>query len=114
MTKHAVTFDDYAAALALVPDGSAYVTDYTASAEFPVTSAALQPNFGAPNAAQGTLVRLDPAGTVAYAIFIGGAFSQGTAIALDSAGAVFVSGIGSPGRRTASEYFSMASQRRYF
>jgi uncharacterized protein (TIGR03437 family) len=89
---------DGATALALGADGSAYVAGYTASSDFPVTAGALQPTFvgGFPNT--GFLAKVNSTGAVVYATFINGtASTQITGIALDSAGEVFLTGIGGPG-----------------
>jgi uncharacterized protein (TIGR03437 family) len=97
---------DTATALALGSDGSAYVTGFTASSDFPVTAGALQPTLqvsilpgpGTPTAFQGFLVKLNPAGAVVYGTFLGGTVStRGTGIAVNTAGEVFVTGSGGPG-----------------
>lgn len=89
---------DSATALVLGPDGSAYVAGNTASPDFPVTDGALQRTYSGGGQAQGFLVKVSPAGTVVYSTFINGTSStQVTGIALDSAGEVFLTGIGGPG-----------------
>lgn len=106
VTMLAASSYDAATALAVGSDGSAYVTGYTASPDFPVTAGALQPTLqvsifpgpGVPNAFQGFLVKLNPAGAVAYSTFLGGTVStRGTGIAVNTAGEVFVTGSGSSG-----------------
>ncbi len=95
---------DGATALALAPDGSAYVAGYTASSDFPVTAGALEATYSGEGQNQGFLVKVNPAGTVVYSTFINGtALTQITGIALDSAGEVFLTGIGGPGYPVTSE-----------
>lgn len=94
---------DGATALALAPDGSAYVAGYTSSVDFPVTAGALEPTYSG-QGQQGFLVKVNPAGAVVYSSFVNGpAFTQITGIALDSAGEVFLTGIGGPGYSLTSE-----------
>jgi uncharacterized protein (TIGR03437 family) len=97
--------DDIANAVAVGADGSAYVTGYTGSVDFPVTAGALQSTYGVSNplggpttGAQTFLVKVDPAGKVVYSTFLGGSVSgQGTGIALDPTGAVLLTGGGGSG-----------------
>jgi uncharacterized protein (TIGR03437 family) len=93
------SFADDAAAIAVTPDGSAYVTGSTISRDFPVTAGALQPTFNPQGASQAFLVKVNPAGAVVYSTYINGdaAFTQGTGIAIGSAGEVFVTGRGGSG-----------------
>jgi uncharacterized protein (TIGR03437 family) len=86
-----------ATALALGSDGSAYVTGNTNSSDFSVTAGALQATYSGGGQNQGFLVKVNPAGTMVYSTFINGASTQVTGIALDSAGEVFLTGIGGPG-----------------
>jgi uncharacterized protein (TIGR03437 family) len=89
---------DAAAAIALGSDGSAYVTGSTGSSDFPVTTGALQTSFNAAGASQGFLVKVNPAGAVAYSTYINGtAYTQATGVAIDSAGDVYLTGMGGPG-----------------
>src|SRR3979411_2765225 len=55
------SFADDAAAIAVAPDGSAYVTGSTISRDFPVTAGALQPTFNPQGASQAFLVKVNPA-----------------------------------------------------
>lgn len=93
------SFADDAAAIALGSDGSAFVTGSTISRDFPVTAGALQPTFNPQGASQAFLVKVNPAGAVVYSTYINGdaSFTQGTGIAIGSAGEVFVTGRGGPG-----------------
>lgn len=80
---------DQAAALALKSDGSVFVTGYTESADFPVTTgtgASISPSSGS----QGFLAKLNSAGSMVYASILGG--TAATGIALDGAGDVYVTG----------------------
>jgi uncharacterized protein (TIGR03437 family) len=89
---------DTAAAIALGPDGSAYVTGSTGSSDFPVTAGALQAFFGSCCVSQGFLVKVNPAGAVVYSTFIDGTtFTQPTGIAIGNAGEVFLTGRGALG-----------------
>jgi len=97
-TVLAGSVDDLATAIALGPDGSAYVTGNTNSSDFPVTAGALQPTYIGGGQNQGFLVKVSPAGPVVYSTFINGtASTQITGIAIDGAGEVFLTGIGGPG-----------------
>ncbi len=97
LTTLSGSFSDDANAIALGPDGSAYVAGSTGSSDFPTTSGAYQTTFDFRGASQGFLVKLNPAGTVVYSSFINGpAFTQVTNIALDPAGEVLVTGSGGP------------------
>jgi uncharacterized protein (TIGR03437 family) len=87
---------DAAAALALGSDDSVYVTGTTSSSNFPVTAGALQTTYGGQKS-QAFAARIDPAGGVAYATYIGGAAdTTGVSIAVDGAGDAFVLGTGLP------------------
>lgn len=88
---------DAAAAIAVGSDGSAYVAGSTGSSDFPVTAGALQTTFNTAGASQGFLVKVSPAGAVAYSTYISGpVYTQATGVAIDNAGEVFVTGLGGP------------------
>jgi uncharacterized protein (TIGR03437 family) len=72
--------------------GSAYVTGYTASTNFPVASPYRGSNAGAVDA---FVSKLNPAGSaLVYSTYLGGsATDYGTAIAVDSSGSAYVTGI---------------------
>jgi uncharacterized protein (TIGR03437 family) len=92
------SFADVAAAIALGPDGSAYVAGTTGSSDFPVTAGAFQTTFSVAGGTQGFLVKVNPAGAVVYSTYINGTtFTTVTGIAIDSAGDVFLTGSGGPG-----------------
>ena len=104
--------DETATDLAIDSAGNAYITGFTLSNDFPVTSDALQAanaGFGgqalAPNASQGFntervrnsgdafLVKLSAAGALTYSSFFGGKNDDaGLAIAVDAAGNAYVAG----------------------
>ncbi len=96
-TRLAGSQSDGATALAVGADGSAYVSGYTQSADFPVTAGALQSTNPQPGQLQGFLVKLNPAGTVVYGTYVTTPeITQMTGIALDSSADVFLTGIGLP------------------
>ena len=85
---------DVGTAIALDPAGNAYVAGYTASTDFPVTAAALQPTFGGGVALDAFVVKLSASGAVLdYSSYLGGSsVDDAMGIALDAAGNVFVAG----------------------
>lgn len=82
--------------------GSAYVTGYTASTNFPVASPFRGANTGGVDA---FVSKLNPAGSaLVYSTYLGGSGTDyGTAIAVDSSGSAYVTGL------TASDDFPLAS-----
>jgi len=84
-------------AIAVDSAGSAYVTGYTSSASFPVSSGAFQPNLaGSQNA---FVAKLNPAGSaLSYSTYLGGSVNDsGSTIAVDAAGDAYVAGFTSSG-----------------
>lgn len=84
---------DRALAIAVDSAGNAYVAGETTSADFPVTSGAVQ---GAPRGVyeDAFVVKLNPAGSqLLYSTYLGGSFPDAArAIAVDSSGAIYVGG----------------------
>jgi len=78
--------------MALGPDGSAYVTGWVWSTDFPTTPGAFDPTFNGLHDA--TVTRLSPDGTTpVYSTFLGGDNDDwGAGIAVDGSGAAYVSG----------------------
>ena len=72
--------------------GNASVVGLTGSSNFPVTPDAIQPTYGGNNDA--FITRLNPTGTaLAFSTFLGGNSGDiGLAVALDSAGSIYLSG----------------------
>lgn len=94
---------DQVHALALGPDGSAYVTGQTSSTNFPTTSRALQTSTGA--SIQAFAVKLDPNGAVQYATLIGSSSAtEGWFLAVNTKGEAVVAGDGG-----AQSFFSTPS-----
>ena len=83
---------DYGNAIAVDAAGSAYVTGYTQSADFPVTAGAYQKGLGGYTNA--FVTKLNAAGTaLAYSTYLGGSVSDyGQGIAVDAAGNAYVTG----------------------
>ncbi len=87
---------DTASAIALGTDGSVYVTGFTLSNDFPITSGALQPALGTTNGGQAFLAKLSPNGEIQSASYFGGgAQTSGSAIAIAKTGEVYLTGTSS-------------------
>ena len=89
--------NDYATAIAVDSTGSAYVTGYTDSVNFPTTSGAYQTTCG--GGCSGTSVdafvsKLDPTGSfLVYSTYLGGTGNDyGNGIALDASGDAYIAG----------------------
>jgi Beta-propeller repeat len=84
--------EDQGNGIAVDASGNAYVTGYTASTNFPVQSAFRGFNTGVVDA---FVTKLNPVGSaLVYSTYLGGsALDYGTAIAVDSAGSAYVTGI---------------------
>jgi Beta-propeller repeat/FG-GAP-like repeat/Viral BACON domain len=84
--------EDYGNSIAVDASGNTYVTGLTSSSDFPVTSDALDSNYGASNDA--FVAVLNAAGTArVYSSYLGGTSTdEGKAIALDGIGGVYVAG----------------------
>ncbi|HKW62503.1 MAG TPA: choice-of-anchor D domain-containing protein [Candidatus Acidoferrum sp.] len=89
---------DAGTAIAVDNSGNAYVTGFTRSPNFPVTSGSLQTKCGTTGTCNGYfwdafVTKLNASGQVIYSTFLGGSGNDmGKAIALDAAGAVYVTG----------------------
>jgi len=85
------TNDDQAGGIAVAPDGTAYVTGWTASTNFPVSADAFQPAIAAFRDAFFTV--LDPGGATVSSTFFGGVSDDfGFRIAIDSSGNAYIAG----------------------
>ena len=92
--------------IAVDPQGNAYITGYTKSPNFPVTSGALDTTCGTDGAcnpvtsggrtfqySDAFIVKLDPAGKLVYGTYLGdSAGDTGTGIAVDGLGTAYVTG----------------------
>jgi hypothetical protein len=88
---------DYAHGIAVDAGGNAYVTGWTYSSDFPITSGAFQTTDQAANIAQATgfVTKLSPSGTgLVYSTYLGGdVLDEPNSIAIDATGNAYVSGI---------------------
>ena len=86
------SWDDRAFGIAVDTGGSAYVTGWTYSPNFPTTSGALQRSFGGGRDA--FAAKLNAAGnTLVYSTYLGGSgYDTGNGIAIDSLGYAYVAG----------------------
>jgi hypothetical protein len=88
---------DYGHAIAVDRTGNAYVTGWTYSANFPVTSGAFQPSSRTASIglATGFVTKLNPSGTgLIYSTYLGGSLlDEPNALAIDVAGDAFISGL---------------------
>ena len=88
---------DYGKAIAVDAAGNAYVTGYTYSSDFPITSGAFQKGNQAATVglATGFVTKLNPSGTaLVYSTYLGGSLlDELTSLAIDSSGDAYISGI---------------------
>jgi hypothetical protein len=84
--------EDFGEGIAVDSSGSAYVTGYTASTDFP-TMDPLQPSYGG-GPWDGFVAKLNPTGSaLVYSTYLGGGGDdQGHAIAVDSSGSAYITG----------------------
>lgn len=84
--------DDWGQGIAVDPNGNIYVTGYTMSTDYPLTASAYQ--LGNLGNADGFVSKLSPDGSrLLYSTYLGGTGSdQGSALAADAAGNVYVTG----------------------
>jgi hypothetical protein len=86
-TYFGYTLDEYAAGIAVDASGNAYVAGYTASTDFPTTTGAFQVSGSG-----GFVTKLNATGSaLVYSTYLGPSIS---AVAVDSAGSVYVTGGG--------------------
>jgi len=85
--------DDYATGIAVDAVGQAYLSGYTASVDFPVSSKAFQSSYGG-GASDGFFAKLNAAGSqLIYATYLGGIGNDTAfAVALDPAANVYLTG----------------------
>jgi len=84
---------DSVSSIALDASGNVFVTGVTSSPDFPITSGAFQTHSASPGIEDAFVVKLSPALSLIYSTYLGGASSdRGSAIAVDGAGAAYVSG----------------------
>ena len=85
--------DDYATGIAVDAAGQAYLSGYTASIDFPVSSNAFQSSYGG-GASDGFFAKLNAAGSqLVYATYLGGVGNDTAfAVALDPAANVYLTG----------------------
>jgi hypothetical protein len=88
------TGGDYAYAIAVGIEGSAYVTGYTASTDFPTVNAAQPAHHGPPAGDDAFVAAFDPTGgSLRYSTYLGGAGEDwATGIGVDAAGRAYVTG----------------------
>jgi hypothetical protein len=88
---------DYGKAIAVDASGNAYVTGYTYSADFPITSGAFQKGNQAANVhlATGFVTKLNATGTgLIYSSYLGGSLlDELTGITIDTSGNAYVAGV---------------------
>lgn len=78
--------------IAVDSTGAAYVTGSTQSPDFPVTPGAFKTVYDG-GTTEGFVTKLSPSGdSLVYSTFLGGATLEGSAIAVDSTGAAYVTG----------------------
>jgi hypothetical protein len=84
--------NDRATGLALGSDNSVYVTGNTASTDFPTTAGSMQPTTSV--SGQAFAAKLNAKGGIVYSTYIGGTVSgTSNAIAVDSSGDAFITGL---------------------
>src|SRR5579883_1160242 len=95
-TYYGGTKADYGGGIATDISGNIFITGSTYSTNFPVTAGAFQTNLAATNPGQGNafIVKFSGAGQQLWATYYGGSsYEDGNAIATDSSGNVFITGM---------------------
>jgi len=125
---YAVPGSALVSAVAVDASGNVYLTGNTSSSVFPATPGAFQtkygggsciafPNFGGPTffpCNDAFVIKLDPTGAVVYATYLGGGGQDnGLAIAVDSAGDVYVAGTTTPSNTTGVNNFPVTSSAAF-
>jgi hypothetical protein len=89
---YATYFGGSPGAIAVDSSGNAYLTGSASTSDFPVTKGALQ-TTSTPNSSPAFVAKLDAAGGLTYATYLGGSSSaSGAAIRVDSSGNAYVLG----------------------
>lgn len=98
------TNSDQGLDIAVDSQGAAYVTGRTFSTDFPVVNP-LQPNSAKPDTEEVFVTKINPAGTaIVYSTYLGGdGFDEGSSIAVDGSGNVYLGG------RTSSTNFPVTN-----
>jgi PKD repeat protein len=82
---------EYSYAMAVDPDGYAYITGYTSSSNFPTTSGAKQTSMA--SSPDAYVVKVGPTGSRVYSTYLGGTGGEyGYGIAADNSGNAYVTG----------------------
>jgi Bacterial Ig-like domain (group 3)/Beta-propeller repeat len=89
-----VSGGDFAWGVAIDTGGNAYVTGFTYSSDFPVTSGAFQTTSHSGNSDSAYATKLNPTGTaLVYSTYLGGSsYNSGWGIAIDAGGSAYVVG----------------------
>lgn len=88
--------NDVATAMAVDPQGGVYITGTTTSTDFPTTPGAYSSSVPPPSAAGAFLTflfKLNPDGSVGYATYFSNSQTTANAIAVDSAGFAYLTGL---------------------
>lgn len=92
--------NDLTGALAVGPDGSVYVGGVTESPDLPVTAGAYESSAPSPFTTSNFILKLNPNGSLGWATYFADYRAKVHAIALDSAGNPYVSGLSAGGLPT--------------
>ena len=92
--------NDMTGALAVSADGSVYVAGVTESPDLPVTAGAYESSPPSPFTTSDFMVKLNPDGSLGWATYFADSRTQVQAVALDSAGNPYVSGMSTGGLPT--------------